>query len=572
MELTFSSILFHTILLLVLAALSILLYRSRRRGMRQLEELKSKESQISIRAREMELLNTKLSRAYQSLASSEKNFRGILRKLPIPFVLYNHQNLSMKYVNDKFADAYGYTTIDFNSYEQFWQALCPDPEYRSQVIRRWCEIFNDLIMYGSSVQSTEIAVTCKDGNIKRVELDMVKLGSYFIATFSDMTERISNEESLRQAKEKAEQADKMKSAFLANVSHEIRNPMNGIMGFVQLLTRTTDPDKLKFYTSIILQNSHHLIGILNDVLEISKIESGTIAIEKKPFVLNQMLGGLQRFFESEVKLRKKNILIRTHFSRGEEFIINTDDTRLYQVLNNLLNNALKFTEEGEISFGYEVTGANIRFYVRDTGIGIEKDKQQLIFERFYQLEEHSRKVYGGTGLGLSIARGIVEKIGGRLTVESEPGKGSEFSFILPLDPDAGDVILQEMKLHDHDLKGKKILVVEDEYDNFQMIREALIPLKAEVIHACDGRMAVELCKDDPKIDLVLMDIKMKGMSGTEATNNIKSFRKDLPIIAHTADGFEGNRKRCKEAGCSDFVLKPVDVGELIRKISGELKK
>ncbi len=562
----------HIAFALILAAFLLLWLRTRRRIAIQTNELHIKESIINEKAFERENLNIKLSRAYKNLSESEKNFRQILRKLPIPFLLYDHQQLAIRYVNERFAEAYGYKLVDFYTYDQFWQTLCPDNDYRLYVMQRWCETFNDLIIYNQSIHPVEINITSKSGAVHRVELDLVKIGSVFIATFNDTTERFINEESLRIAKEKAEQADKMKSAFLANVSHEIRNPMNGIMGFVQLLTRTTDSDKIKFYTSIILQNSHRLISILNDVLEISKIEAGHVTINKKPFALNQMLSGLQRFYDNQAKLQKKEIEVKFLPGRGEEFIINNDDTRLYQVVNNLLNNALKFTEEGQIEFGYHVNGGRIRVFVKDSGIGIDEDKQKLIFERFYQIEEHSRKVYGGTGLGLSIAQGIIEKLGGRLSVHSKPGKGSEFYFSLPVDESQPLLILNDLKLNDYDLKGRKILVVDDEYDNFQMIKEALQPLKAQIIHACDGKVAVELCKDDPKIDLVIMDIKLKGMSGTEATSNIKQFRKELPIIAHTADGFAANRCKCSESGCNDFILKPVDVTELIEKIAKYLKK
>lgn len=433
---------------------------------------------------------------------SETNFRNILQKLPVPFILYNHEQLSIKYINERFTVAYGYTLSDFGTYEHLWQLLCPNQGYRKRVINRWCEIYNDLVIYHHSLKPSEFYLHCKNGATKRIELDLVKLDNLFIATFNDITDRITTQENLRLAKEKAEQADVMKSAFLANLSHEIRNPLNGIMGFVQLLSRSTDLEKHKFYSQIILQNSNRLLGIFNDVLEISKIESGYLAIEKHLFILSELMHDLFGFFENQIKVLKKDIHLFLITDKEEDLTLETDETRLYQILSNLLGNAIKFTEKGEIRFGYKIYTDFIQFFVKDTGIGIEKDKLKLIFERFYQLEEHTRKVYGGTGLGLSIAKALIEKLGGNIEVNSEPGKGTEFIFRLPFDAktklvESNPPSFQNM----YDFKGKKILIVEDEFDNYDLIKEALQPLNVEIIHACDGKMALDICREDPNIDI-----------------------------------------------------------------------
>ena len=370
----------------------------------------------------------------------------------------------------------------------------------------------------------------------------------------DITNLQNIEQELIKARIKAEQSDRLKSAFLANMSHEIRTPLNAIVGFSQLLPAAETAEEKKLYSGIINQNSDILLQLINDILDLSKIEAGTLEYIKRPM----NLGEVCRTIYTVHKERVKEGVTLVFDNEDENLFIEGDQNRIMQVITNFLTNASKFTYAGEIRLGFERTDKNIRVYVEDTGIGIEPEKVDHVFERFVKLNSFAQ----GTGLGLSICQMIIEKIGGEIGVTSELGKGSTFYFTIPYE-EAGE-LGEIFKMSKTESKGntvnrvqqiKKILVAEDVESNFILLKN-LIGREYTLLWAKDGVEAIEMYKQYQP-DLILMDIKMPRMDGLEATHIIRSYSKEVPIIALTAYAFETDKELALEMGCNDFVTKPV---------------
>jgi PAS domain S-box-containing protein len=401
-----------------------------------------------------------------------------------------------------------------------------------------------------------------------------------IVTTRDITKRINDEKELLKAKEKAIESDRLKSAFLANMSHEIRTPMNGIVGFADLVkNRNISSGKRNKYLDIILDRSKHLLNIINDIIDISKIEAGEINIIKKEFNLNKMLRKLYSFFESEIQIkdfRDVELSLKSGLEDNDS-IIYTDPIRLQQILTNLISNAFKFTNKGFIEYGYTITDKEtLNFYVKDTGIGLSRKEQNIIFDRFRQGENRDNELTHGTGLGLSISKGLIEFLGGKIWVKSKKGSGSTFYFDIPYkttDKSKQKKAGKKGKIYNnHILEGKTILIVEDDDTSFYFFKEIFNVTDVKLLWVKEGSEAIKLCRENPDIDLVLMDIKLPKMNGYEATQSIKKFRKDLPVIAETAYALAGEKDKAVNAGCDDYLSKPVDKDVLMKKIRRLLKR
>jgi PAS domain S-box-containing protein len=378
---------------------------------------------------------------------------------------------------------------------------------------------------------------------------------------------------LEEALEKAEEGDRLKTAFLANMSHEIRTPMNGILGFLGLLGKPDLDDAEKTnYINIVNESGQRLLSTINDIIEISKIESGDIQLDKREINLQPFLFYYHEFFLPLAE--DKGLQLKLIQTTANHETIFTDKTKLDSILTNLIKNAIKFTEKGSIEFGCEHQSTDdYLFFVKDTGKGIKPEKLNAVFERFVQEDTSLSSGYEGSGLGLSVTKEYVKALSGKIWVESEPGKGSCFYFTIPAtdkeqqtgaassDSDSHEIILNEVP------KKLKLLIAEDDEVSFIYLQEILNTLDCEITRCMKGREAVEQCKSNPGIDVILMDIKMPGMDGYQATREIRKFNKNIYIIAQTAYALAGEEKKALEAGCNAYIAKPVQQDKLMELLS-----
>lgn len=384
----------------------------------------------------------------------------------------------------------------------------------------------------------------------------------------DITDRERMIEELRQAKLLAEQSDKLKSAFLANMSHEIRTPLNAIVGFSDLLMNSEEQADREEYMQIINTNNELLLKLINDILDLSKLESGSVELKYEDFDLAEYFNGMassmkQRIVNPEVRL----VTINPY----DVCLVKLDRNRVAQVMTNYVTNAIKYTPKGSIEMGYEVMDTGIRLYVKDTGIGIPEEKKNKVFHRFEKLDEFAQ----GTGLGLSICKAITESMGGSVGFESKYHEGSLFWAIIPCNPEVktgreperhiGPSIDEENMTYGRNLNAaldrKTILIAEDISSNYLLL-SAMLCKHYNLLHAMNGQQAVEMAKNY-RIDLLLMDMKMPVMDGLTATVEIRKFNKELPIVALTAHAFDSDKAAALEAGCNDYLAKPVDKARLM---------
>lgn len=382
----------------------------------------------------------------------------------------------------------------------------------------------------------------------------------------DITDLKNTEKELIAARLKAEQSDTLKTAFLANMSHEIRTPLNAIVGFSKLVASAADEEEKQQYSDIIDSNSELLLQLINDILDISKIEAGTLEFIDKTFNLNEICRDIYEVHKSRVKPGVTLIFENNH----ADLLWVGDQNRLVQVITNLITNAIKFTSQGEIRFGFclQKREKRIEFYVKDTGTGISKEHMEKIFDRFIKLNNFVQ----GTGLGLAISKMIIEKMGGSIGVESEEQVGSTFWFTIPYseendmtDMQAKENIAASNPINRPTDQKKVILVAEDIESNYLLLK-AFIGKRYTLVHAHDGREAVELYKTSCP-DLILMDIKMPEMNGLEATRLIRQLSADIPIIALTAFAFDSDKQEAFAAGCNDFITKPISLSVLTQTIN-----
>lgn len=392
---------------------------------------------------------------------------------------------------------------------------------------------------------------------------------------------------LRQAKEHAEQSDRLKSAFLANMSHEIRTPMNSILGFSDLLKESKlSSEKQHQYIAVIEHSGKRMLNMINDILIISKIESGIVDIHYAEFNINDQIESIYASFKDEIA-QKGIDFSYVNTLPDNEAIIKSDGEKIYTILVNLVKNAIKFTNHGTIEFGYNLIkdseSAELEFFVKDTGEGIRLEQKELIFERFRQGSEALTRNYEGAGLGLAISKAFVEMLGGKIWVESDEensasGKGGSttFYFTIPYDIKSNKILDMKNltsktgKLHQG--KDLKVLIVEDDITSEMMLEIMIEDYCKSPLIAFNGLEAVQLCKENPDIDFVLMDIKMHELNGYEATKQIRKFNKDLLIFAQTAFALPGDREKAIAAGCNDYISKPYSQSELTALINKYIKK
>ena len=435
----------------------------------------------------------------------------------------------------------------------------------------WLETYNKVMKTGMPVtyQNNET------NNGHYFEIFAWKVGINLIAViFEDITKRKQIELKRVSDKEKAEESKKLSNDFISNLSHEIRTPMNGVLGFTKFLSDPNLTDiKRKHYVSIIQNSGKQLMRTMDDLLEFSKLGTKQVKTNKKEVCLNDFLLEMFTVFDVKAKENKIPLYLRKGLSDQKSTIL-TDENKLNNVLGNLLENAFKFTKSGFIEFGYKKIGSNLEIYVKDTGIGIKKEHQKSIFERFSKEEKESSKNVNGLGLGLWIAKENTELLNGTITLKSKKGEGSAFFVTisyLPIHENLVKNSTDSSKEKDRETSHKcKILIAEDEEINFLFLEILLkeeIDLECTIVHAKNGEEAVEICKKTPDIDFVLMDLKMPVLDGFEALKLIKAFRPDLPIVAQTAFSSTEDRERVFKEGFDDFISKPISKGVLKQVIN-----
>ncbi len=365
---------------------------------------------------------------------------------------------------------------------------------------------------------------------------------------------------LKKAKDIAENADKLKSISMANMAHEIRTPMNGILGFsILLFDNDLDKAQQRRYTKIIQQRAEYLLRLINNIIDLSKIESGQLQVEIEVVNINKLLNEIYEMFISQIESAEKNIQLIPDIQKDKKITILSDATKIQQVLINLIGNAIKFTESGAVKFGFKIQNNFIEFYVKDTGIGIQENDKSIIFERYGRIENQNQHISAeGTGLGLSISMGLAKLLNGDIWFESEANKGSTFYFSVPL-REIEAINDDEGKNNNNmttNWKEKTILIVEDDPISAELLGEVLTETDAIVEYATDGNTAIEICKNK-KVDIVLMDIQLPGMNGQTALYEIKKLDKKIIVVAQTAFAMSGDKEKYILQGFDDYISKPI---------------
>lgn len=493
----------------------------------------------------------------RQLLESEKSFRGLFHAIGDAIYIQDYEARFID-VNEGVIKMYGYDRNELIGHTpEFLSA--PGKNNMEFVFRCFNNVKNGIS------QEFEFWGLRKNGEIFPKKVRQYS-GNYFgkeviITVASDITNNKMRELELKEAKEKAEESERLKSAFLANMSHEIRTPMNSILGFSELLMneKLTEEKKEKYH-EIVNSSGKRLMNLISDIIDVSKIDAHQLSMHFTNFNLNKLINTLSEQFS--IPAEKKNVAIKVVKKLGDhQCFINCDETRLAQVFSNLLENALKFTKDGVVEFGYDAVDENIHFYVKDSGVGISEKDHQLIFDRFGQSENEVQTVKAGSGLGLSISKGIVEILGGKIWVESELDKGATFHFTVPncfvVNERKMGVEVNEVEIELENNPALTILIAEDEETNFLFLEALLEDFQYHLIHVENGRDAVEMMKTNPTIDLILMDFNMPIMNGMDATIEIRKTNQTIPIIALTAYAMSEDREKALKAGCSDYLSKPV---------------
>ncbi len=424
----------------------------------------------------------------------------------------------------------------------------------------------DSIIFNQSdkaVRSFEIELQHKNGNkvytlfniTRRKDKDNNNIGAFFFVT--DISKQ-------KEALDKAEESDKLKTTFIKNISHEVRTPLNGIIGFLGMLNEDilTKEERVE-YTKYVIASSDQLTTIITDILEYSRLEAGQIDTTLKDFSLNYLLDELYTQFNSFAESRNKSHIT---FTLEKPLLdaksnIRTDKLKVKQIFSSLLNNAIKFTTTGEVKFGYKILDEdNIRFYVTDTGIGIPENDREIIFDKFRNGSSTNNAVYGGNGLGLSISKSLTELLGGHIWFESEVGVGTKFYVNIPISKSEGvskkKYIAPEIK-SSYNWEGKKVLIVDDVFEVYKLISVYLRDTKTKHLYAKNGKQAIELCHQNPDIDIVLLDIQLPDIDGYDVVKEIKKIHKNLPVIAQTAFALSDDKEKTIAAGFDDYTTKPI---------------
>jgi PAS domain S-box-containing protein len=513
---------------------------------------------------------TERKRSEKALRESEEKYHGIFDNVQDVYyetllngtILVVSPSISILSKGQyKMDDLIGKSMIDFYAH----------PEERQVILTE--------LKTKGAVTDFEVTFRNRDGSIvpcsvsAKLVLDVNGQPGKVIGSMHDITDRKNVTEALKLAKEKAEASDKLKTDFLNNISHEVRTPLNGILGFAEIMSQSEISEEDNRDSLLMLhESSDRLLNTITNYMDISLITSGNLSVHKKDIIPAQILRKVFDNYKSICSNKRLDLRLEIP-EQNENLVLSSDPEILKKIISQLLNNAIKFTEKGRISFGFTILKGEIEFFVKDTGIGISEDSYNSIFDRFVKDSLGPYKISEGSGLGLSIARGMSKAIGGEIRLESEVGVGSCFFVTIPIET---DVEISSPVKPGKDLKKaineSLILVAEDDETNFYYLNALLTrETGAKVLHASNGREAIDLFKANPDINLILMDIKMPEIDGFEATRQIKLLSSNVHIVAITAYAMSGDEERIIAAGCDGYLSKPLNRKSLLEKVGEFLK-
>ncbi len=518
--------------------------------------------------------------SYKKAEQAELDIDSIINNLPDVFYRVNMEGI-ITMISPSCLESIGYTTDEMvgKPMESFYT----DPAQRALITEA-------IVAGGGRATHVQVSMRRKDGGLiwvstnSYIRVDATGQPFCLEGNARNITELKDKEKELIEARELAVKADETKSNFLAVMSHELRTPMNGVLGMAQLLKTQLTTEEQHYYCDVILDSGQALVNLLSNILDFSKIEAGKLVVKKEFVNLEAVIAENMRLFSGSALAKNIQLSYRVDTDVNSELL--GDYTLLGQIFSNLIGNAIKFTESGAIEVRVSVEldeGAcqQIRFDVKDTGIGIPEDSLPFLFDSFHQVDNSSTRKFRGTGLGLSIVKNVAEVLGGSISVTSEEGKGSVFTILLTFDklePTSKEVILtphiKKLVVEDtltQNFSGKCILLVEDDPVNRQVARAGLKSLQAEIQIAENGQIAVQMA-GERKYDLIIMDLLMPVMEGFEATTLIRKegANQDTPILAMSAKSFEADRTRCFEVGMNDYLSKPININLFQEKVSGFL--
>ncbi len=512
---------------------------------------------------------TERKRSQDALIRSEARFRSYF-DLPLFGVTITSSNKIIMAVNPAMCKMLGYTEVELVGMS--WVDTTHPDDLASNF-----EIFNRIVTGEIDQFTVEKRMIHRDGHYIFTQVAVQCLRrpdrsiDYFVSAIMDITERKRTEDELIKAKERAEESDRLKSAFLSIVSHEIRTPMNGIMGFAELLREPhLAGEKQQQYINIIEKSGQRLLNTITDIINISKIEAGDMKLALSSTNVNEQIEYVDSLFKQEAEKKGLRFSYKNQLSHRDA-VIKADREKLYSIITVLVSNAIKFTTAGSVEFGYEKKGEELEFFVKDTGIGIPAERQKAVFERFVQADIGDSRAFQGSGLGLSIAKAYAEIMGGKIWLKSEEGKGSIFYLTIPYNPQIEEKVVVKKSVSpapvDKKIKKLKILIAEDDETSELLLAATIKNLGGKILTAVNGTEAIELCHNNPDIDLILMDIKMPEMDGYEATRQIRQFNQNVIIIAQTAYALTSEKAAAKAAGCNDYITKPINHQALMKLIT-----
>ncbi|HZH71836.1 MAG TPA: ATP-binding protein [Mariniphaga sp.] len=502
----------------------------------------------------------------QQLKNNKELLQTIIDTIPVMVTIYDKQMDSFIF-NQAFNNITGWTTADIED-RNVMELVYPDPEYRKKILEYMMNLepgFQDIIMRtrdGRDIETSWANVGIPDGRQVGVGIDI--------------SERKKLEMELVKARERAEKENKVQHAFIQNISHEVRTPMNSILGFTELLQKELTDKKETEFLNAIYFNGKQLLKLIDDIIDFSRLDNNQVTVQKEVLNLNLLMKQIGNQAESIKRTFKKRHL-KLNMKQPDntiQAILDTDNLRLQQVLLNLISNAIKYTEEGAVEIGYEIREDkhDILFYVSDTGIGIDEVNSNRVFRRFNRLHDTRRQEFRGTGLGLAICKHLVNLLGGEIWFKSKPGQGTVFYFSHPYKELEGlypEPPVKETKQVEKsaefampDLSNKVILIVEDDSFSYMMMYHMLEESKAIILHADTGRKAIEIF-EKYNVDLVFLDIRLPELDGYQVLKYMRQLNKNIPVVAQTANALPEDKIKIRNAGFNSYITKPISRNNLL---------